>query len=814
MSPELAFLSDPQRALIGRPVERKVFLEGPAGTGKTTAGIERLLHLLAAGVPARSILVLVPQRTLATPYYEALRRPTVRPGGHVTVFTVGGLAQRMVDLFWPLVAEAAGFAHADQPPTFLTLETAQYYMARLVRPLLDAGYFEAVTIDRNRLYSQILDNLNKAAVVGFPHTEIGERLKAAWGGERSQARIYDEAQACATRFRDYCLAHNLLDFSLQLEVFLKHLWHPAPAPPVHGGAGHGEVETPAPPVHGGAETPISSSYDGAGPLCRDYLLTTYIHLIADNVDEDTPVAHDLLREWLPHCRSALLIYDHDAGYRRFLGADPENAYALRELCDEQVAFTESYVTTPDLRALGAQLADSMDRPAETVSGHGAPTPLPISGSSSGDPAPLPASGRGRGRGLGDVRGVLVYEYHRYHPQMLDWVAGEIAGLVHEQGVPPGEIVVLAPFLTDALRFSLAERLGQRGVPARSHRPSRALREEPATRCLLTLAAIAHPEWGICPNRFDVAYALMQAIDGMDLVRAQLLAEIVYRVREGAPSLSSFDQINARMQERLTFVLGGRYERLRTWIEGYVSTSPSPLPVSGRGGGRGPLPASGSSPGESAPLPASGRGWGRGPEFDHFLSRLFGEVLSQEGYGFHRDYDAGQVAANLIESVQKFRWVAGDNLVGEGEQGAKPLGQEYIEMVQDGVIAAQYVRSWRLQPEDAVLLAPAYTFIIGNRPVDYQFWLDVGGRGWWERLYQPLTHPYVLSRRWPRGAVWTDADEVGTRQEALYRLTLGLIRRCRRKIYLGLSELGEQGYEQKGPLLQAIQRVLRRQAGDR
>jgi hypothetical protein len=28
------------------------------------------------------------------------------------------------------------------------------------------------------------------------------------------------------------------------------------------------------------------------------------------------------------------------------------------------------------------------------------------------------------------------------------------------------------------------------------------------------------------------------------------------------------------------------------------------------------------------------------------------------------------------------------------------------------------------------------------------------------------------------------------------------------IFLGLSELGEQGYEQQGPLLKAIQRVLR------
>jgi hypothetical protein len=57
-------------------------------------------------------------------------------------------------------------------------------------------------------------------------------------------------------------------------------------------------------------------------------------------------------------------------------------------------------------------------------------------------------------------------------------------------------------------------------------------------------------------------------------------------------------------------------------------------------------------------------------------------------------------------------------------------------------------------------------------------------------------------------VWTDAEEYEASQEALYRLALGLTRRCRRKIYLGLSELGEQGYEQQGPLLKAIQRVLR------
>jgi hypothetical protein len=114
-----------------------------------------------------------------------------------------------------------------------------------------------------------------------------------------------------------------------------------------------------------------------------------------------------------------------------------------------------------------------------------------------------------------------------------------------------------------------------------------------------------------------------------------------------------------------------------------------------------------------------------------------------------------------------------------------------------------------EQEDAVLLAPAYTFLMRNRPVDYQFWLNVGSPGWWERLNQPLTHPYVLTRHWRHGDIWTDAHEVEAQTRALHRLIQGLVRRSRVQIYLGVSDLGEQGYEQRGPLLRALQRWGRR-----
>ncbi len=119
------------------------------------------------GVAGENILILVPQRTLAQPYYDLLRSSEFPAGGNVDVVTLGGLAQRMIALFWPMIAGEAGFGKPTQPPAFLTLETAQYFMARLVKPLLDQGYFETIHLDNNRLFSQVLDNLNKAAAVGF-----------------------------------------------------------------------------------------------------------------------------------------------------------------------------------------------------------------------------------------------------------------------------------------------------------------------------------------------------------------------------------------------------------------------------------------------------------------------------------------------------------------------------------------------------------------------------------------------------------------------------------------------------------------------
>lgn len=694
-------LTQDQIGVVESPIEQPLFLAGPAGTGKTTAAVERLLWIMEQGAGGSSILALTPQRSLAAPFWRAIEFPGAVAGGQPVILTPGGLARRMVELFWPVAASSAGFSQPDQPPTFLTMESAQYYMARIAAPLFVSGRFESLVLAPNRIYSQVLDNLNKSAFVGFPHTEIAARLISAGVKDRAQKRIYEDAQELAVLFRRFCLDNNLLDYSLQVEVFKDCLWP------------SGE--------------------------CRLWLEQTYRHLIFDNIEEDTPFTHDLLEGWLPHLDSALLIYDCDAGYRRFLGADPDRALTLQSLCSRVVTFTDSLVASPPVAALERALPSVFHRAA----------------------APALAL-------RSDYLPALVHaaQPFRFHNQMIEWAAQEAAALVKTQGVSPAEIVILAPYMPDSLRFSLVDRLLSLGIPVRSHRPSRPLADEPSARCLLTLAALAHPSWGFRPDRFDLISAFVYAIEEMDLVRAQLLAQIVYNPRsETWHGLTPFASLPAPMQARITPRLGDRYDRLRAWLDEYTAA------------------------------PAE--------EIDIFFCRLFGEVLSQPGFRFHRSLPAGEIAANLVESAAAFRQA----ISATSQPTGASVGREFLQMVQEGVIAATYTRSWNAEPRDELLVAPAYTFLLANRPVDFQFWLDIPAKDWGERLDQPLTQPYVLSRWWPPGQKWTDDHEFNAGQDALYRLITGLVRRCRRSIYLGASLLSQQGYEQHGPLLRVVQRLL-------
>jgi hypothetical protein len=680
----------------------KTFLEGPAGTGKTTYATRYLLSLLESGVTPDRILVLVPQVTLGRPYQLAMHNIA---NGTVDVLTLAGIIRRAVEVYWPIVAGRMGFAAPDKEPTFLNIETSQYFMARVAAPVIQAGQFDGVNMAPPRIASQVLDNLHKAAILRFPVDEVAQRLIMAWG-ERHSSRppVYQAAADLAKQFRAYCLEHNLLDFSLLIEIF---------------------------------QTILRDD-----PRFSEPFLNRYDYLIAENIEEDNPAGHDFVRWLMPHMEGALLLFDSDGGYRLFLGADPESGYNLSTICDTQLKFDQSHTLSPELAALDYEfnrsIAPVLDQPE---------TPTEA-----------------------DPTTAFRFEFHHYYPQMIDWTADQIIDLVKNQNVPPNQIAVLAPYLSDSLRFGLSYRLNTAGIPTLSHRPSRALRDEPVTRALLTFTALVHPTWMGLPPVADVTDALSMAIEGLDPVRARLLTSIVYRI--GSGELSSFTVITTEMQTRISYVVGERFEALRAWLMSYRAQA-------------GTMP------------------------LDHFLRRLFGEILSQPGYGFHTDLEAGRVASQLIASAQRFR----QTLYPGDQADWNQAGQEYLILVSQRFLSALHVQSWQDEESKSVFLLPTSTFLLRNRVVDYQFWLDVGSNSWWERLEQPLTHPHVLRRGYSPDMPWTDDMEAEAQTDLLYRIVVGLTRRCRKQIYLGITGLGEEGFEQRGPLLRVFQQILRRHTPD-
>ena len=690
-------LTPQQQAIVDLTLSGRISLHGEAGSGKTSAAVQRMLSLIKRGVPADSILVLVPQRSLAEPFNEVVYDPAFPGGGQPAILTIGGLAQRMLSLFWPLISQKAGFANPHKPPVFLTLETAQYHLAGLIEPFLQKGFFESVVIDPNRLYSQILDNLNKSAVVGFDPGEIASRLTNAWAGKPAQTIIYQQAQECALHFREFCLRENLLDFSLQLSIF----------------------------------TDLLIKEDG----CKEYLKSTYRHLIYDNAEEDYPVAHDLVRDWLADFESALIVSDEEGGMRTFMGADPTSGEKLRRDCEQEYIFQGSLVKTKELELLEDTLQTSLCHLSNTQN--------------------LDA----------EIQNAFSIRSFRFYPQGMDWIVEQVSQLIKEQKAAPEEIAILTPFLSDSLRFALDSRFQEADIHVSSFRPSRGLRDEPAVKAMLTLVKLAFPGLQMKPSRDEIRNTMLLVLEDCDYIRADLISQILFSVSSG--TLRSFDPVKKEMQQRLTYLLGERFERLRSWLEDYSKADAF--------------------------------------ELDLFIGRLFGEVLSQPGYRFHVNFDAAAAINRLVESARKFRQV----MQSDPSLTLEELNKDYIHLVEVGILSAQYMGDWSARSrQGSVLISPAFSFLMSNRPVRYQFWLDIGSQGWWTRLDQPLTHPYVLNRNWPQQAVWTDANETNAGQQALLRITSGLIRRCREHVFMCTLGVNEQGNEERGALMMAVQSILR------
>ena len=144
----------------------------------------------------------------------------------------------------------------------------------------------------------------------------------------------------------------------------------------------------------------------------------------------------------------------------------------------------------------------------------------------------------------------------------------------------------------------------------TQRPSRPLIDQPLVRALLTLARLAHPEWGNPPTPQAVARALASTIAGLDVLRAQ---RIVEASRQSA-SAGLVPIADSALWARIGNAFCACYEALCSWL---ATAAHLDLPL------------------------------------DLFWARLQAEVLSQAGFALAEDAEAAAICDKLVASARAF-----------------------------------------------------------------------------------------------------------------------------------------------------------------
>ncbi|MCO5204139.1 MAG: hypothetical protein M9928_03855 [Anaerolineae bacterium] len=359
-----------------------LFINGRAGTGKTTAVQQRLLHLLRAGEPAYTILVLVGDPAQRDSFSDTMRSSDIGSFAELKLVHYSQLAREMVILFWPLVARDAGFAAAFRPPTFLGYDLAQLLMWQTIQPLLDSGAFVDLRLRPQQIVSQLLDTLNRAALNNLDIFAATQRQIDTWAGEPDHVRNLMQARDAAIAFRERCLDNNLLDLSLTTATFNQHVL--------------------------------------AHPEFSRYFSERFRHLIVDNVEEQTPAGQAFIAQLLDKTVSTTIVYDTDGGYRRFLAADPVGSADFEKVATETFVFTESFTAQDSVNALAAVVKGALQ---------GVPVPQAVTTAQTGVISVI--SERYRREmvfALADELAKLVYE-KGFHPRDIAIIAPYLDGAV-------------------------------------------------------------------------------------------------------------------------------------------------------------------------------------------------------------------------------------------------------------------------------------------------------------------------------------------------------------------------------------------------
>lgn len=285
--------------------DHSLFLEGPVGSGKTTAALEHFESRIHNGLSPLKILILLPTSPPAPSRFSVWQRR----GAHILTY----------DLFIRATLKRLLPVRHDVGAT-----------DRLIDHNLNRYLLEQFIDSRreSELFTQ--SRLNRATIIRrLCRLEYQLAVNGNIAANATNAVIRE-----MFAFRRNDLFAEIFAF---LDVYHAHLTEK-------------QILNPAQQVAAFEQRIL----DNAG--FRSYMQSNYDVLLVDNVEGLSKSAHDLIFWCLEHLSLSVIIYDDDGDCNDIWGANPANAMLLRDVCQQNMTFNAEQRVIKRIALLQAALS--------------------------------------------------------------------------------------------------------------------------------------------------------------------------------------------------------------------------------------------------------------------------------------------------------------------------------------------------------------------------------------------------------------------------------------------------------------------------
>lgn len=284
--------------------EKSIIVSGKSGSGKTTLAIEKYKHMIEEEkINSENILVLVMNRHQAMTWEKEL---CLKTAGEFKIYTYQNFVSRELSKFWPIIeSKCSKIEKKSLKPEFISTDLANYMMELLVNYYRRKGYLVDITSHSSSIASDLVSNINKAAMSLVDFKEIGTRLYNSLQIKESISREnYEHIDSIIDHYINSFLKQGVVDYGI-------------------------------------------GSYLYNNYLVNDHIyaekLNSIKYILVDDFNEISPAQLSLVNKLMYTVEKGYMFYNQDGGFCTYYGADKQYLMSNTNFLYHQLELEEGFL---------------------------------------------------------------------------------------------------------------------------------------------------------------------------------------------------------------------------------------------------------------------------------------------------------------------------------------------------------------------------------------------------------------------------------------------------------------------------------------